>query len=510
MSRETERHRAVLEQLAIARPQVRQTGLTTLSPPVPVTVGASQSLINQLIKAIRANQELNEIFQLAIEGIAQTILVDRAAIVLLKYADPLLKGISVEQLPQVTATVAREWYAAVDRAPSSAVERSFRMSECSLSQFAFVQAPKPVAIASLKLANAQHHFPTKDARATIADVFHAQKMPAFLSVPLLATANGTAQTKVLGFLILQHQQPRVWQPAELELAELVAAQLSNAIIQTQTLRQVQALVEERTAQLQRSLEIQAKLYEQTRRQIGQLQHLNHLKDEFLDAVGHELRTPLATMKMAISLLRQPQISTEQREQYLEILDRQCDRETNLIDELLTLQDLESNRLTIHRQQIGLKGLIGELAQFCEQAWTDKKLTLVVDLPERSLQLQSDYDSLRRILQELLTNAGKYSYPGTAVVFRGRAEANQIIFSVSNTGAGISTEELPYIFDKFHRGSGVTQQAVPGTGLGLALVKCLVQHLDGTIVASSRPSDDPERLESRSTCFTITLPQLSDE
>lgn len=79
-------------------------------------------------------------------------------------------------------------------------------------------------------------------------------------------------------------------------------------------------------------------------------------------------------------------------------------------------------------------------------------------------------------------------------------------SIRNIGAGISPDELPYIFDKFRRGRGVTQQAVPGTGLGLALVKSLVEHLDGTIAAHSRPLENQPSWE---TCFTITLPQASD-
>ncbi len=103
---------------------------------------------------------------------------------------------------------------------------------------------------------------------------------------------------------------------------MVSTQLSNAIIQSQTLRQVQGLVEERTAQLQRSLEVQAKLYEKTRQQLEQLRQLNELKDEFVSTMNHELRTPLTSMSLAIRMLRQSTaLPPERQAKYLDILER---------------------------------------------------------------------------------------------------------------------------------------------------------------------------------------------
>jgi signal transduction histidine kinase len=123
-------------------------------------------------------------------------------------------------------------------------------------------------------------------------------------------------------------------------------------------------------------------------------------------------------------------------------------------------------------------------------------------------LYSDSDSLHRILLELLTNARKYADPGSTVdltvEYQGELPARQIQLIIRNIGAGITADELPQIFDKFRRGQGVTKQAIPGTGLGLALVKSLVEHLDGTITAASRPLADSPSWE---TWFTVTLPQI---
>ncbi|WP_026098476.1 ATP-binding protein [Kamptonema formosum] len=477
-----------------------------------------RTLINQLTVAIHNALDLNQIFQMAIDGIAQTLRVARGAILMLKYADPLFAtrqpAAQAKRIPKAKATIVCQVLGAgegPERAnpqpqPAGAISnQSFWLSECALFQQAFTEAPRPLAIPNFGEAIGA------DSQLSVASIFTPEVMPALLLVPLVGgTSKGPAAATVLGFLLLQHSQPRLWAAEELELVELVGAQLSTAIIQSQTIQHVQALVEERTSQLQRSLEVQAKLYEKTRQQIDQLRRLNQLKDEFLSTMSHELRTPLTSMTLAIRMLRQPGLPAEKRDRYLDILEQQCNQETNLINDLLALQKLESQKVPVHVEKIDIKDLIAELVQSFEESWADKGLKLAVDLPKLSLKLQTDRDSLQRILQELLTNAGKYSAPGTTAVLRGYHQSYQnipqIVLSLSNTGPGISPEELPYIFDKFRRGQGVTDQAIAGTGLGLALVKCLVGHVNGAIEVSSSPLEGSTSWE---TCFTLTLPQILD-
>jgi signal transduction histidine kinase len=179
----------------------------------------------------------------------------------------------------------------------------------------------------------------------------------------------------------------------------------------------------------------------------------------------------------------------------------------LINDLLKLQQLESNQATLKLETIDVKFKIRELAQLFEQEWADKGLAIQLDIPKAPLQLQTDIESFERILQELLTNAGKYSNPDTTVVLKVSHQVEQqverIVLSLTNTGSGIAPEDMTYIFDKFRRGQGVTQRAIQGTGLGLALVKCLVQHLNGSIDATSSAINNSSAYE---TCFTLTLPQ----
>ena len=461
-----------------------------------------QALVDQLTVAIRNATELNQVLRLATTGAAQALQVDRSLILMLKYSDPVAKSRSLERSLQVKATVACEWSRTESRSEPElatldpSLNEGFWVSECTLCQQAFANSGNPVTLTNgYDVARMAHG-------AGVAPVFTTRTFPALLMVPL------ENQGTILGFLVLQHSQPRNWQPEELKLIQLVGAQVSTAIIQSQTLRQVQALVEERTAQLQRSLEVQAKLYERTRKQIDQLRQLNQLKDEFLSTMSHELLTPLTSMTLAIRMLRQAELTPERQNKYLDILEQQCNQETNLINDLLALQKLESNQASIYLQKVDLKSLIWELVDAFEEKLVSKGLTLIADLPKRSLILQTDYDSLSRILVELLTNASKYAEPNStirlAVAHQAESLENQTVLTLSNTGSGIAEEELPYIFDKFRRGQGVTQRAVQGTGLGLALVKCLVQHLNGTITVANHPLKETGSCE---TCFTLTLPQI---
>ena len=468
-----------------------------------------QSLLNQLSQVMHSNINLDEILQKAIASTAQTLQVDRGLLLLLKYNNPLVKSKPSKRLPKTKVTVAYEWFEQKTASPhafqsaNTLSNQSFWLAESSLCKQAFRNAPELIAISD------QQDAPEINDSSDHPSILEWASFPALAIVPLVgAYGNSLAAPTVLGFIVLQQRQPRSWQTHELELVKWVSAQVSAAIIHNQTLQQVQSIVEDRTAQLQSSLEVQAKLYGKTRQQMDQLQQLNLLKDEFLSSMSHELRTPLTTMSLAIRMLRQPQLLSERREKYLEILEQQCNKEIDLINDLLSLQRLESNQDQLQPEKIDLMLMIEELVTSFEKKWANKRLTLTVESPVRSLILNTDPDSLNRILLELFTNAGKYSHPDTTICLQVHNQVqpsvNQVVLILSNTGPGISPSDVTHIFDKFHRGQGVTQKAVQGTGLGLALVKCLVQHLNGTIEVKSTPSEDSQ---TSVTSFTLTLPQL---
>jgi signal transduction histidine kinase len=471
----------------------------------------AQALVDRLTSAVRNGWATEQIFQLALEGAIATLQVDRGLVALYKYKDPLHKGranshlsgvrITVESLfPKPAVLPAPPDSLAADEEPAS--KPAFQLSQCGLCQQVF--AHPELAIALPSYPESQCGVATLTQPVTAADVFDLANLPSILLVPL------ENQGTVLGILVVQQRQPRYWMPEEVAFLRMVAAQLSTAIIQTRTLRQIRSLVDERTAQLQRSLDVQAKLYEKTRQQVEQLRRLNQMMEEFLSTVSHELLTPLTSMKVAIRMLREANLAPEQRDRYLEILEAQCAQETRLINDLLTLQKLESQSVTVQFQQLDLQYVLRDLQEAWIDSLSEQQMTLEVDAPARSLMVRTDPDSLHRILTELLTNAKKYGEAGSKIILRASLEmaesVPQVVVSLTNLGAGITPEEIPVIFEKFRRGQGATQKAIPGIGLGLALVKGLAAHLSGAIAVTSQPLSGAELWK---TCFTLTLPQSPD-
>jgi signal transduction histidine kinase len=452
-----------------------------------------QNLIQKLTTLNRSNLSLNQMLQSVITATAESLEVDRGLLILLKYADPLFRNLPKQQIPNAKATLIGAWtnpkytrtIGELDK-----LDQSFRVSDCGLCQLFFTKPGKPIMISN---------YPEEDISKS-ADLFAIQEFPKMMLMPL------ESQGKVLGFVVLQQATTQTWETKDLNLIEILCAQLSDAVIQSQTLRQVQTLVDERTEQLKRSLEVQAKLYERTRQYVEQLQKLNELKDEFVSNISDRLRYPLTNMLMSIRNLRLPGISSELQDRYLNILESECNKEINLINDLLTLQKLESHQEAPQFESLDLNTKIQNLLISFDQQLIDKELSISVELLNQSLKLQTEVESFDRIIQELLTNVCKYSEHDTTVHVKVTHEIankiDQVIIRVTNTGRGISEEEAAYIFDKFRRGKG---RWIPGTGLGLALVKSLVQHLHGAIAVESIPIPDSHLSEIS---FTLTLPLSS--
>jgi signal transduction histidine kinase len=460
------------------------------------TCAQHQSLIKQLSILGRSNLELNQALQLVITSTAEALQVDRALLILLKYTDPLFRIRQKKQVPNAKATVNCKWVTESDITRNITQDGDkdyFLTSDCGLCQRIFIDSGKPIIFKDIA---------EQAEMATAAPLFQVYKLPAILMMPL------ESQGRILGFVVLQQSTPRDWLQAETNIVEMVCAILSNSIIQSQTLRQVQTLVDERTAQLQRSLEVQAKLYEKTRQYVEQLRELNKLKDEFLSNMSDRLRYPLTNMRMAMRNLRRPELKPERQVMYLDILEQECDKEINLINDLLTLQKLETHSSRPKLENIDLNTRIQDLASPFQKKLLEKSINIVVDLPNESLTLETEIESFDRIMQELLTNTVKYSQPDTTVHLRITQvvveQIDRVIIEVTNIGRGISEEEATYIFDKFRRGKG---RWTPGTGLGLALVKSLVQHLNGDITVTSNKYEDTDLSEIR---FSLNLPQFSDE
>ncbi len=465
---------------------------------------AGQALTKAVTNEIRKSSDLAVIYKTALQGMADLFDTSQAMVLRLRFWDPRQMLRVVDRLPKTRVLVESVWPPLQPEAQNEAIQaeaipttpQSYWVSECQVSQAAMKCFPEMLEWKDLKAFQAYVDDP-----AIVFNLLSSEKFPALLMVPL------ENKGKPLGFLVLQQNQSRQWTESEVDFVELMAGQISSAIIQTETLRQVESIVEDRTAQLQHSVDLQGKLYELNRKQIERLREMNKRMDEFLSTLSHELRTPLTSMMLAIRMLREASLSPERRSQYLNILEQQCAQETNLVNDLLALQELETKQVAMQVQVVDLKHMTQELQVGFEDRWSSKGLSIGITV-EDGLSLSTDVGSLNRVLLELLTNAGKYSDPSTHVTMAFCRAGKQLSIEVSNLGSGIAASELPHIFEKFRRCQGMTDNAVPGTGLGLALVKSLVQHLGGSITAQSHPVSPSDELPSESshrTQFTVLLP-----
>lgn len=245
-------------------------------------------------------------------------------------------------------------------------------------------------------------------------------------------------------------------------------------------------------------------------QKAKLERLHLLKDDFLSTVSHELRTPMANIKVGLQMLEialnenreflstkvHPKTGSNLIARYLQILNQECVREIELINNLLDLQRLEEGGKPPILEIIHLQTWLKQLVAPFEERIYKREQTLQIDIPAECAPITSNSSSLERILAELLNNACKYTSPGEKIIISARAETNVMLLSVVNSGVEIPADELPQIFDKFYRIPSADPWKQGGTGLGLALVQKLVEHLGGVVEVKSGLGQ---------TSFTVVLP-----
>lgn len=237
---------------------------------------------------------------------------------------------------------------------------------------------------------------------------------------------------------------------------------------------------------------QANLYQNAQAQVKTLEQVNWLKDDFLSTVSHELRTPVSNMKLSIHMLeltlkriQTQDISVQKATQYLQILKYECEREISLINDLLDLQRLEAGQRSQVIEAVQVHTWLAQILQPFENRVHARQLTLNLELPPYDLPpFVSDLEAVERVLSELMNNACKYTPPGETITVSADAKPGLMQFSVCNVGVEIPEIELPHIFDKFYRVPNADPWRQGGTGLGLALVQRLVQHLEGEIGVKS--------------------------
>lgn len=246
-------------------------------------------------------------------------------------------------------------------------------------------------------------------------------------------------------------------------------------------------------------------HEQLKKAYQKLKALDELKSQFIATVSHELRTPLTSILSFSEILLKYDGDKDTRREFLTIINKESQRLSELIDDILDLSKIESGRMEWHMDHISIKDVIKRAVDSMGVLCQRKGLQLRVDLPEGLPPVFADPEKILQVMQNLVSNAVKFTPEGGRIiigaeVMKGRRaddRTNFVKVSVSDTGVGIAPEKLKVIFEKFRQIGDTLTDKPKGTGLGLAICKEIIRHHGGKIWAKSQVG--------KGSTFSFTLP-----
>ncbi|MCZ6656668.1 MAG: HAMP domain-containing sensor histidine kinase [Gammaproteobacteria bacterium] len=231
--------------------------------------------------------------------------------------------------------------------------------------------------------------------------------------------------------------------------------------------------------------------------------LSRLRAEFVSSVSHELRTPLAVIRMFAENLRAGWVSEDKKAEYYEVIDRESERLTGLIDNVLNLSKIESGTQQYKLVTTDLRALLQEILTRYRSHLKAAEVELTEELPEHPVLAAADPEAIDQVLINLLSNATKYIGDAERrVTVSLSTDTDHVQIRVADTGIGMSPEQITHIFDQYYRADVQEVRAVPGSGIGLTLVRHIIQAHGGEIRVESVP-------QAGST-FTIILPVIELE
>jgi signal transduction histidine kinase len=232
-----------------------------------------------------------------------------------------------------------------------------------------------------------------------------------------------------------------------------------------------------------------------------LRELDQLKDDFVSTVSHELRTPLTSIRaFSEILLDNPDLSPEERGQFLGLVVEETERLSRLINQVLDLSKLESGQMEWEIGEVDIGDVVRGSAASTTQLFTQRGATLDVHVPDSVPPVQADRDRLKQVVINLLSNAAKFTRSTAAVDVQ--VQNGQIRVDVRDDGPGIDPKDQQIIFEKFRQGGDVLTDRPQGTGLGLPISRQIVEHLGGKLWVDSEPG--------KGSTFSFTLPVSQQE
>jgi len=215
-----------------------------------------------------------------------------------------------------------------------------------------------------------------------------------------------------------------------------------------------------------------------------LKDADRRKDEFLAMLAHELRNPLAPISTAVQLLRLKELSDAQRERARDVLERQVQHLVLLVDDLLDVSRITRGVITLQHERVLIGTVIARAVETARPMIDSRRHTLTLDLTDEVLAVEGDKARLVQVVGNILNNAAKFMEPGGKIQLKVAREGTSVAITVRDAGIGIPTDQVPRIFDLFTQVHAKPDQIQGGLGVGLALVRRLVEMHGGTVAAHS--------------------------
>jgi PAS domain S-box-containing protein len=254
----------------------------------------------------------------------------------------------------------------------------------------------------------------------------------------------------------------------------------------------------REAELQSQIEARSRLLSSEKLARGEAERANRLKDEFLATISHELRNPLNAIMGWAHMLRLGKLDAANTDRAVETIYRNAKSQTQLVADLLDVSRIISGKLRLDVRTVDLISIVNAAIDSVRPAADAKGIRLQTMLDPAAGPISGDADRLQQIVWNLLTNAVKFTSKGGKIQVKVQRIDSQVEIAVSDTGVGISKEFLPYVFDRFRQADASTTRMHGGLGLGLSIVRQLVDLHGGNAIVQSDG-------EGKGATFTITLP-----
>ncbi len=234
---------------------------------------------------------------------------------------------------------------------------------------------------------------------------------------------------------------------------------------------------------------------------SEVREADRRKDEFLALLAHELRNPLAPIRNALHIMKQPGADGAVVGRVREMMERQVQHMTRMVDDLLDVSRITRGKIELRKEVVDLASVVSRTVETARPLFEDRRQELTVDLPPEPVRLEADSTRLEQVLANLLNNAAKYTDQGGHIWLSARQESGELVLRVRDTGVGIAADMLARIFEPFMQSDRVLHHSQDGLGIGLTLVRSLVEMHCGIITAHSEgPGKGSE--------FIVRLPALS--